>query len=190
MAKTAWRTAKYVKSLLNVEKKIHEVSSTTSPSSTGYVTALTDIGQGDTINLRDGNSIKLTYMGLRATLTANASAPITYVRCIVFRDNQQEPDTVPAIGSLLESASVNSFLAQASLGRFSVLMDKVYSLNNNGPTQTRYIESNFKLNNHVRYNGSSSVDIQKGGYYILWLSNLATLTPGLSWNTRVRFIDN
>ena len=80
LAKKSWAAVKYLKSVINVEKKKHDTSSSGSISSAGGIQLLSNIAQGDTDQTRDGNSIKMQSMLLRATFTLNASATASNMR--------------------------------------------------------------------------------------------------------------
>ena len=187
IADKAYRGMKYLKSVVNVEKKIQDTSISTSPTSSGYVTPLTQILQGDGINNRDGNSVKVTYLGLRGNFTANDAHTLT--RMIVFRDNQQIGDTTPSVSDVLQSADPNSFLNQNTLGRFKVLLDRRYQNTDAGNNKGIAFKHDLSLQHHVRYNGAAATDVQKGGLYILLVSDDA-VGPNIAIECRVRFVDN
>ena len=185
-----WRNFKYLKSMINVEKKLHSLTASINPSSTGTITHVTQIAQGDGQGNREGNSIKTTYFGFRGRCSLNASASNTFLRVMLIRDTQQQSDTTPAISDVLENVSVSSFLNPETLGRYTVLFDQTYSLESAGSTGSRTIEFNKKLNSHVRFNGSAAGDIQKGGLFLIFLSDHPTNTPGLAYEARLRYVDN
>lgn len=190
MAGKALSGLKYVKSMLNVEKKILDTTVLTDLSDNGFVQSLTGMATGDTINTRDGNSIKGVYLGGRITLKINSSATASVARCIVFQDTQQIADTSPTLTEVLQTNDVKSFLNQAALGRFKILWDKTYTLSQNSPTATHQIHVDIPLNHHLRFNGNTANDTQKGHLYYLALSDEATNTVDQDSFWRFRFIDN
>ena len=138
--------------------------------------------------VRTGNSLLTKGLVCRFNGVANGSATATLLRMLIIQDNQQIADTDPTIATLLES-DVMSGLAIGALGRYKVLMDKTVCLDNVSKKQfttTKFI----RLNHHIRFNGSASTDIQKGGLYLVLLSDEAANTPTCVYNTRLSFYDN
>ena len=134
LAKKAWKTAKWLKSVVNVEKKICDTTPNGGVSSSGTVVPITTVAQGDSQIARDGNSIKCTSLLMRGTFTQNPSATNSYMRVIYFIDNQQIADTTPGVTDVLQSASVTSPLNPSSLGRFSIIKDMQLSFSATGTT--------------------------------------------------------
>lgn len=188
-AAAALQTANYVKDMINVEKKFVDTATSTSISTTGQVVHLSDVAQGAGQSARDGNSIKVTYLGLNIGLTINASATASLVRILVVRDNQQVGDTSPTMANVLAAEDTTAFLNGSTLGRFSILYDKVFTLNSTG-VANRMVHIKLPMKHHVRYNGTASTDIQKGGLYYMAVSNEATNTVAHYMNARLRYIDN
>ena len=48
----------------------------------------------------------------------------------------------------------------------------------------------MKLWTHIRYNGTADTDIQKGGLYILFISDQASDYPTCDYQTRLGYHDN
>jgi len=189
MAGKALAGVKYLSGLVNAELHLTEDElNATSISSTGSVTNLVDIGQNDTASGRTGNSIFMRQVHAKGCLTIHPSATTTFVRCMWVIDNQQASDTAPSITSILQNSTVESFLSANNLGRFTVLADRVYQLSQDKPMA--FIKYSRIMRHHIRYNGTSSNDIQKGGLYLVLVSNEPTNTPTLSMVNRLRWYDN
>ncbi len=190
LAHKAYSGMKYLKSVINVEKKVHDtVISGTFITDAGVVLPLSQIPQGDGIANRDGNSVKATYLGLRLNLVQHDSATSTLTRVIVVMDNQQIADSTPVITDLLALATVTSFLAAPSLGRFTVLYDKVQNFMDVSVIQ-KYLEINIPLQQHIRFNGPAGTDVQKNNFYLMLVGDEATNDPSFLGTTRLRFVDN
>lgn len=190
-ASKALSVAYAVKRLVNVEYKHADISPQTStPSSTPITPGmLNGIAQGDGVSARDGNSIKMTSLYLRYYASINASATNTQLRFVIVKDNQQVSDTSPSWSDVFTSTSTVSHLNVNTLGRFSILRDVVLDLNDvSNPNCSGEIY--LKLNDHCRYNGTASTDMQKNGIYIMMVSSESTNTPSLLWTSRVNYIDN
>lgn len=189
IAKAAWSGVKYLRTLVNSENHKLDTDFDGNVANTGGITHVTAIGQGDGLNQRTGNSCLLSYLSLKCYITQHASATLSAVRCILFIDLQQISDTSPAIGDLLTTVSIRSHYNANNVGRFKVLYDQVYTMDG-AKTKSLWIRKNFTLNRHVRFNGSATTDIQKGGIYWALLSNEATNTPALLSQVRVGWHDN
>ena len=73
-ASKALAVAYSVKKLLNVEFRHHEAEVTINPSTSGLVSNLSLVAQGDASTQREGNSFRAKSLTLRGTDTANSSA--------------------------------------------------------------------------------------------------------------------
>ncbi len=178
-----------LKSVLAIEKKAHTLTVAGAIDDAGSIFQLTNIAQGDTNQLRDGNQIKVLYVGGRIQWTQNDTARITFVRTMIVQDRQQIADAAPAVGTVLQSASVNAYLNTNTLGRFKVLYDKVHTLSDTG-TEAVFLRVNLPMNSKVRYNGTALTDIQKNGIFLLLISTQPINTPSVASSLRVRFTDN
>lgn len=189
LAQKAWKTAKWLKSVVNVEKKVQDRISTGGLTSTGNVTTLTDILQGTGQSERDGTSIKMTSLLCRGNIVMNASATDTLVRHMWVIDNQQVGDSAPSVSDVLESVHPLSPLNKATFGRFTILRDELQSFSSVSNTQ-KVIHFSMPLQHHVRYNGTTASDIQKGGLYYISVSDEATNGPQIDIRMRLRYVDN
>lgn len=189
LALKAFRGVKALRGIINSEKKKHDAGVSETPSTSGAVTSLASIAQGDTLVQRNGNSILAKYLGIRYTVNMNASATNTILRTILVKDLQQVSDTAPTLGDVLQDVTVNSFLDYKFPGRFSVLMDKTIQLSANG--RNGHMEKiNIPLNTHIKYNGTASTDIQKNGLYLMFVSNESANVPTISGASRLHYYDN
>lgn len=198
IAVNAWRGMKYIKGLINVEKKFFDVSAYTQvPTSTPSIVNLSNIAEGNDYNQRDGNSILLQSLQWRMNLAANASATRNFLRIIIFRDNDQR-GTDPAPGDLLETTAGDSALVSPLLHyvnqRFSILSDKCYTLNLNGDSGFKMIKKYMKFppGTHIKYQNTTGADASnwEGALYALFVSDQATNGPSIDYFFRLRFTDN
>lgn len=190
LASKAWSGVKYIKGLVNSESYRVITSGDVNPTSSGTVVHYTAVAQGDGVNARTGNSIFVRQFFVNMTVKIHPSITgSTFCRCIAFIDTQQVGDTTPGVTDVLESANINAPLAINTSGRFQILKSWEFDLNAvNKPS--KIIKKFFNLHHHVRYNGTSASDIQKGGIYILYLSTEATNTPTFGTNNFIRYHDN
>lgn len=188
LAYKAYRGVRYIRGLVNSEKKHHDVTWTPTVNTTGTTRSLTSIAQGDGISTRDGNSILVKSLYFRMSSQLNSGATASFVRFIVFQDKQQVADTTPGVTDVLETADYLSHLNRANLGRFKILRDVTYGLDGN--TVVRVFKRYIYLNTHIRYNGTASTDIQKNGLHVLAISNEATNVPTVDFNFSISYHDN
>lgn len=192
-AKWLYKQVMYLKRMVNVEvKKFDAVVASTNITSTGAVYPLHEMAQGDTDQTRDGNSIKPLYNLLKINLVNNATAVNTRVRLLLVKDLQQVADTTPAVTDILDNSVaslVDGPLNNATVGRFKVLIDKTYTMTS---VAKPVLNPKWytKLFGHIRFNGAASTDIQKGGLFLVAVSDQATNYPTFSFNTRLGFTDN
>lgn len=190
-ATAALALARHLKGFINVEKHRHILTTAaTSITNAGSMSVLTLISQGDAAADRQGNSIlskgissKLYFLKGAATTTS------TCIRVIYFIDTQQVGDGAPAVTDVLETASFTAPLNRVQIGRFKILKQYFVNLQPEGTEGT--LKDNFiKLNHHIRFNGSLSTDIQKGGIYRLAISNHSSNYPTVQGDEILQFYDN
>jgi len=186
----AYTLAKSLALLINVEKKKIDTQVSLSPyGAAPTITHLTAIAQGNGINQRAGNSIKLNYLSMKALISYATGSSGTLTSIFIIEDLQQVSDTAPAVNDIFESAAGSlGVLNLANLGRFRILYKK--KITQDG-MNARSIENFKKLKFHVRYNGANSTDIQKSGLYLVIMSNQVLSTaPLVQVHNRLAYIDN
>lgn len=171
-----------------IEKKHYYVTAQPTIANTGTVIALTNIVQGDDDRQRQGLAIKAKSLLIRYNIEMNASALNTTLRLAVVRDNQQISDGTPTWTNIFRATDTNTPLNEAQAGRFTVLYDRKYVLNQ-GSYELRHGKMFRKLNHSVRYNGVGSGDIQKGGLYLAVLADQPTNLPTLSYYSTLAYTD-
>lgn len=189
VAQAAWRGVQYIKTLVNSE--VHKLDTTfsTTADSAGFVTHLTAIAQGDTVSNRTGNSVLLSYLTIKSLWAINSLNVTAFIRILIVRDKQQVGDSSPTITDILETIAVTSHYDITTVGRFQILLDKMFDLNSNGK-QTHIFKKTINLKKHVRFNGTASSDIQKGGIYFIAFSDQGTNIPAHVTNVRIAWHDN
>lgn len=189
VASAAWKGVQYIKTLINSETHKLDTAISTTVSSTGAITHVSAIGQGDGLTQRTGNSVLCSYVAYKVRYAKHASATSSVVRCMILRDNQQVADTAPAVGDILDTGNVVAFYSAINAGRFQILSDRVHVMDA-GCGIGVYASESITLNKHIRFNGSATTDIQKGGLYILLISNEATNVADVGMTVRIGWHDN
>lgn len=190
MASKALSATRYIRGLVNSEMLHSSISGGQTFPVAGTILSLTNIGQGDTDSQRTGNSIFLRSLYLNLNVQTNLSnLNNQFLRLILFMDTQQISDTSPNVTDVLAGTFPNSPLNQANAGRFKIMKNWEFSLTN-GVNPTRVINKYMKLWHHVRYNSTASTDIQKGGIYLLCLSDQPTNPPSMGYQIKLGYHDN
>lgn len=189
MAKTAYRGVRYLKGLVNSEKFHKDTNVAGNVTPTPTVTHLTAIATGDADANRTGNSLLVKGLSCNATLSMPAALLQARLRMVIVRDKQQIGDTAPAFTDIFSSSTPDSLMNVTTLGRFDILYDKVFTLSQGG-NPTFSIRKYFKMYSHIRFNGSTSTDIQKNGIYLCLVSDDNTNPPVIASNWRIFYHDN
>lgn len=179
LASKAARGVRYLRGLVNSELFKRDVNSQAlGIDRSGTVISMIDIAQGDNDGNRTGNSIfvKRVQFNFQALTKQNDTQCL---RVVIFKDSQQIDDSYPNATMILDAANtrtaVQSGLNNATVGRFTILANRVIQFTPDRPVV------NYKLGvsmrHHVRYNGILGSDIQKGGLYVLLISNGDVSTP-------------
>jgi len=179
--------------LLNAEVKHSDVALSGAVSSTGVVTLLSGIAQGDGTSSRDGNSVKLKGGDLRYYFTQNGSASRTAIRVLVVVDTRNQGAN-PSISDILTSATV---VAPPNLtaepGRYVILSDEVFWLFSGERTAaSRHIALQALMDMHLLFSGTSAdvSSVSGPSVFLVTLSSETTNTPSISGNSRLLYLDN
>lgn len=159
---------------------------------TGQVITLTNIAESVTSLGRTGLAISGKSLSIKYNITKNISPATSFARVLLFRDKQQIQDTSPSPSDLLQSTASNtaiiSFPTEVFLKRFDVMYDRVHLLTSQQPVVSGVKHVNLK-NLDIRYNGSTSSDIQKNGLYIMFIGDEISTVPLMNLSTRFRYTD-
>ncbi len=193
----ALKTARYLKGLINVEFKHHDVNTVFASVVNVWASdALTDIPQGDTDESRDGDAIRLKSLFMNITMQnvdANASQ---LLRFLIVQDNSDMENTAPLIADLIDGGDVSVQamreidLSNAKL--YNIVHDKVYQLAQNGqPGSLKYLQLYFPLNAVVKWTSGTATDFKTGHFFLFVISSTTTASEvSLSFRARFRYIDN
>lgn len=193
MAVSAYKTAKYLKSLINVEVKRNVLASTgTAVPNTGTIVLWTNLAQGNLENQRNGNRIKIKSLAEHYMFLSSTASPFTTVRVITFIDKASH-GAAPAVLDVLDSASWLSHYNNENAGsRFKILNDKLIDLSN---TNLLHADRKFylKMGHHITYSGTDSTQAGclNGHVYSLFIAEYtSTNSPIVAYNNVFNYIDN
>lgn len=187
-----YRDVRWLKSVINVEKKYSDLNATIAPSTTPTLVLLNGLQLGDTSTTREGQTIKMFSVQLKLVGTINSAATTTNVRVIIFRDKQPNGAAPTAANILANSTGINSPLNITYGRRFLVYCDKQRTLSING-TEGMKMWIYKRLKFHTQYttgNVGDITDISTNSLYALIMSDQATNTPSVAYYFRIRWIDN
>lgn len=170
-----------------VEKKIKDYYNSAALSTSGNIHNLNQITQGDGESERIGLQVEPTWFRCYLGLAMAATAEDQVVRVILFRDKRQVSDTSPTVSDVLESVSPNAHRDNANRGRFQFLKD--YMLVLHGSRELIAFTFNKKLSGKIGFNGATSTDIEKGGLYLLSITDGGTNPGILQINARLHYSD-
>ncbi len=196
-AQKALRVARHVKSLLNVEKKNHDVSVTAVgvPDGVGTIFQLTNIPQGDTTISRDGSNVKIISIYIKILMILDASATTgSSFRVILVHDkqtNQAIYTTAELLSTVVNGSSLVSPLNLDNQFRFRILHDKCYTLSDGG-SKHKFVKIFKKVNTRLRFDAStpSIADLRSSSYSLVLIGNETTNEPNVRFEARLRFVDN
>lgn len=187
----ARRGINYIKGLVNSEMFKKDVTGTSIGfNSSPGVYHLTAIGQDDTPSGRTGNSILVKSINIKGSINLDSAGANTFGKLVVLMDTQQVGDTAPTWTDVYESSTPYSHINKNTAGRFSILYSHNVKMIPTSESAVYNININIPLQHHVRYNGTASTDVQKGGLYFMILSDRATAYPTLNYESRISYHDN
>lgn len=160
-------------------------------STSGFVTNLSLIGQGDTREDRDGNKISPSMLSLNFQWLGDASATSDMYRVIVFRDRRQVVATTPLMLEVLVQSNPLSQFNYGFKHRWKVVYDEVFTGANDAAIRlsfTRFVK--IRLNLPMRWSAGTDTSIVANGLYMLVISNLAANLPEFGFTGRLHYTDS
>lgn len=196
LASKAISIANGVRSLINVEYKHYDTTSSAARTTTPQFNSLSSIPQGDTTSSRNGDNVRIKSIQLRGNCNFNSvGSDIQRCRIILFRDKlnsnpgTNDPDqTTYKVLDGTTTVDVNSLRYKDLQSRFTILYDKVINLSEKTPcvTWTYYKRCSYK----VKYEDSTTQVAMNNNIYIMLFSSSATNAPSIAYDSRVQYIDN
>lgn len=202
IASKALTLASKVNRAMNVEYKHHDVYQAATATSALPTTVnnqlwlLNGIAQGDTATTRDGSSLKIVGINIKADLLTAATNGYAQVRVVLFRYKNPMGST-PAWGDLFVNngnAFVHDFRNLDNIESFSLLYDRVHVINppDAGGQSSKYFTINHSRPIKVRYSGAGSTasDISEDQIWMAIVSDRGANVPSFTVNARLRYVDN
>lgn len=205
MARKALQVATKVAGLVNCEWKYKDTTfSGVNVTSGGTITCLSDMAQGDDDENRSGNSVMAKSLLVRGSFGRNSGGDAyQFLRVIVFKDMNDENDTAPTLGNLLDTTTAGVAIyspLNKDIERFWILADRTFTTDSTDPqAEFKFFhrfgllkdrKGNRTIGQHVTFNGASATDTSKGHIYILLLGNSSANYPTFTGMSRFNFVDN
>lgn len=190
LAKTAFKTAKFVAGLVNVEYKYYDIGAGLVTSTwNGAIVNLCQPAQGITALTRTGDSIKIKNLTFRGEFNKNVLGIASeVVRMIIFWDKQNVINTVADFlqytglyGSVYSQKNENTKYETKTLYDRSYIINSTY--------QQRKFDVVLKINQHCNFQAGSTT-IDTGALKVLYIGQSPINGPQFSYNSRCTYIDN
>jgi len=195
MAYKAYRTAKYLYGLINVEFKHKDIIVPNQPiTDTPIILPLTLMPEGTDEGQRNGRSVLLKSNYLHGQLILTGTATSAFTRIIIFRDKVSN-GVLPIATDLLETTSIISspLNTDNARNRFQVLFDGRYQQDDNKNPQ-QVVKVYRKQRHHLVYKGPTGTiaDVSTGHLYLLLWTSIRPVggTISFEYTNRVMFVDN
>jgi len=192
--KYAVKGVNLIKSLVNAELKRFDIQPTVAnQGTTPTIQLLSGVDAGTDYFNRDGNSILLKSIYLKANCIMDTTGNTVLVRIIVFVDNDNDGQTPSAAELLVDATSPGNMLSPINVdysARYTILFDSHVNLSVNGD-QSMFIQRFKKLNFHAKYiTQTGSTGFGKGNIWVLTVSDDNTNQPAIRLYSRISFYDN
>jgi len=201
----AWSLAKRtavglneIRKLINVEQKYFDLSSTSSSGQSGTVTFLSGLAQGDDINLRNGDSIRIQQFEIKGCVFRNSASTVNdTIRIMVVRDLQNSgatisgSDVLQLVGTSTAPYSPPNVLNGPTYNkRFSIVYDQLFAINANDQNRPFEFSTSHPCHTYYRGSGATVAAAGNGSYFFLAFSNSSTNVPSVDFITRIQYTDN
>lgn len=186
---TASKALGLVRSLLrNREVKRHALGFTNNSVGTGgTIYGLSDVSQGDTALLRDGNSMSVFKLDVRWAMIKHASDSASFVRIIIFHDRRQRAGIAPVVLDVLAEANPLAQFKFDNRTRWNIYLDVTGEVHTNAPSVFGHYSRT--INVKVDFTGAASTNILHNGFYVLVITDEATNLPLFQRTSEIRFND-
>lgn len=203
---------KYMRTLINSEMHSFLVSAGSNIDSTGVVSSLNIIAQGDDEANRTGNSILPRYQSINLhvnkKITSAGTVDHETIRVMLFRYwGEATSGSAPSvtISEVLDTAHPLSYLNEDNTGkrgdrdrRIEVHKSKLFTLDSVANTSRTWkwnVEVNGlnkKVKDHIKFRNNTTFQPISGGFYILFVSDNSTggNKSAFEFTSKINFHDN
>jgi len=194
-----YKDVKYLKSLINVEKKYiikDQTSTNVVQSFTGH-DINTGIARNDSYDGRDGASVKGSYIQVRGRISYNPSYAATAqtVRLALVGKNMVTGTTCDDTAIWTAGVGNNPCLKwyePNEMTGYQILKDKHYTVTAERPDL--YFKISRKINHHAEWNIGDATgalaNMTKGLFTFFYASDASINYPTIEFSTKYKYIDN
>jgi hypothetical protein len=177
----------------NVETKIvsFDLGNVASATAGAVLPISQFIEQGDNINQRSGDNVKVTKLRLYVSFADALATSVLIQRIIVFSDSMAN-GALPAVTDVLEAATVQSGYDQinSQRNRFKIYADKMFDQVAGTHTGQRVWEHTVRCNKLVYFNAASGAASDgKGALAYLIITSQANALITHRFGCEIRFTD-
>ena len=190
LAKTAFKTAKFIAGIVNTEYKYFDIGAGLTASTwNGAIVTLCQPAQGVTASQRTGDSIKIRNLTFRGEFSQNPLGIATEVaRMIIFFDKQNVINTVSQYLQYTGLyGAVYSQKNENTKYETKTLLDRTYVINST--YQQRKFDIVLRIDQHCNFQAGTTT-IDTGALKVLYISQAPINGPLFSYNSRCTYIDN
>lgn len=183
-----------IRKLINIEEKVLEAALTsTSFDTTGFVTPVSQLVQGLDYTNRVGDSIRMQRIVFNYRVVKNSSATSSVVRIMLIRDLDcagATPSTSDILQTVGGAGAPLTFPDYLNRNRFSILHDRLEIVSTSDLAFTGTLDMPHQ--GHILYLGTAAnaASQGKGSMFVVAVSDEATNTPTLAFQTRIVFTDD
>lgn len=194
LARAAYRGYRYIRGLVNVEKKFYDVTGSGTVTTTPGVAALTGMAQGTDYNQREGLSVKTKSLYLQGNITCNPNIAGSYgqtVRVVIVIDKDNQGSN-PGWGDVFESSSIISAVNHTNGKRFQILMDHNFKVAPGSTDGVINFKRFIRCSQHLKWSSTTGTSFREGHMFLLLLSDTANVNnvPTINYYSRLRYVDN
>lgn len=183
-----------LKNLINVEFKYLDTSMTLTPNTTGSISYLNLVPQGDGINSRDGAQFRNKSVELRFTLVNSATLSSFSNHRIIFGIHKNVNSTTLTPADVLQNLTPTSPRNYDNQKNVIVLKEWIESSVQGQENHSTIYKYHTDLDLITRYQSTATAaaltGMEQGGLFIMTIGDQATNTPTFQATARIRFVDN
>lgn len=182
-----------LKGLINVEFKQKDTTDTLTPDTTGSITYLNLVAQGDTNVTRDGSQFRCKSVQIYWSCIMNALGTNNINRVILGIHKNVNSTTLTA-ADVLEAVTPTSPRRYDNQKNVIVLKDWFFSQTSDGPNRAVvkkwYSEVDLITRYQLAATAAAVAGLEDGGIFLLTVGDSTTNDPVFQFTSRVRYIDN
>ncbi len=174
------------------ELNTHDFLLSTAPTTTGLISLISGMAQGDTSLTREGLKIQPKHLEWKFQINQHATSTAvpkhTAVRIIIFRDVDQQ-GIIPTVAMLLEADTITAMPEHDTRPRFKILRDMTFILSGAGQIAS-FSKGIIKFGKSAQiwYQGSAAsiANMGKNNLFMYTVSDDANAPP-VALQLRLRF---